>query len=728
MAKPFKIFLIIVGSFIGLIAVAAIAVPLLVNPNHYKGQISGKVHDAAHRELDINGDIKISVFPWLGVTLKDVVLGNAKGFGPEPFAQVGEMNVRVKFMPLLHRRVEVDTIHINGLQVNLAKAADGKNNWTFGKGEEKETPAGPVVSEEGKPVSLTVGGVAIKDAVFSYTDKQSGAAYKVDKLSVETGAIELGQPLDVTIAFLVTSAQPPLESDVKIAFTALGNPDTKVYELKNLKMESTTKGASVPGGSQKASLRGGANYDQDKGSFVFSDGVLEAAGLTLNAAVRGEGLSGDSPKLTGKISTNTFNPKEVAKAFGAALPPTSDPAALTQASFSTDIGGDPKNARLENLTLKLDQTTASGTASIKDFAAPVIQFALKADKFDADRYLAPAPAAKDSKPSQAGADELKKTEIPVDALDKVNANGTVALNSLKLKGMALTDILVTLDAPKGQVKTEGLTAKLYGGKIVQSTRITPGKTPRYDMKLGLDAVSSAPLLKDFLGKAYMSGLGTFNFNATSSGNTVGDILQALAGATNLNFKDGAVEGFNLDENLQKAKALYKGDMAAATAAATGPARTPFKDLKGAGKIAGGVLTTDTLNVAGSGYSLGGDGSVNLVNQTLEYVLNVSTDKYPELKGTKVPLKVSGSWFDPHVKVDLGGVVKGRAQQEVNKQVEKQEEKLKGKFGDFLNKKLGPKPAPAPAEPAPAEPAPAEPAPATPAPAEPPKQDAPSPGT
>lgn len=694
MAKPLKIFLWTVGILVGLVAVAAIALPMVINPNNYKGKIVTSVHDQTGRDLAI-GDMKLSVFPWLGLNVKGVVVGNAKGFGPEPFAQVAEADVRVRLLPLLHRRVEIGRVVLDGLALNLAKDKDGNDNWSD-LSKKDETKAPPETPQPGNksPIALTVGGVSIKDAVFSYTDQKSGAAYKVDKLSVNTGAVELGQPLDVTIAFLVNSAQPPLESDVKIAFTAIANTDAKVYELKDLKMDSTTKGASVPGGSQKASLRGAARYDGAKGSFTFSDGVLEAAGLTLNAVLQGEGLAGDAPKLTGKISTNTFNPKELAKSFGVALPQTADDRALTQASFATSIGGDPKNARLEGLTLKLDQTTATGNVSIKDFSAPVIQFALKADSFDADRYLPPPTKAKEEKPSAAGADAFKKTAIPVDALDAVNASGTVALSALKLKGMSMTDILVTLNAPKGQVKTEELSAKLYGGKIAQSTKITPGKTAHYDFKVGLDSVNSAPLLKDFLGKTYMSGLGTFNLNFASTGNTVGDILQAMSGATALNFKDGAVEGFNLDQTLQQAKALYQGQP---MPAASGPARTEFKDLKGSGKIVNGVLTTDTMNVAGTGYSLAGDGKVNLVDQTLDYVLNVSSDKYKELQGTKVPVKVAGSWFDPHVKLDLGSVVKGRAQQEV----QKQEEKLKSKFGDFLQKQLGPKPAPA--EPAPAPP-------------------------
>jgi AsmA protein len=706
MAKPFKIFLWIVGAFIALIAVVAIAVPLLFDPNDYKDEAAAAAKDSTGRELQINGDVELTLFPWLGASVSDVVLANAAGFGPEPFAQVGQMNVGVKLMPLIFdRRVEVAKIRIDGLALNLAKAADGTTNWADLSHAEKRPPQETVPAPDGgKPLVLTVGGVDIKNATFSYSDKQTGAAYKVANLSVETGALEAGKPLDVTIAFLVNSAKPALESEVKIAFTALSNLETQVHEIKDLKVDTNSKGAAVPGGSQKASVRAQARYDGAQGTFALSDAVLEAAGLTLTAAIQGTGLASEAPQLSGKLSTNTFNPKEVAKSFGAALPPTADATALTQASFAANYAGDFKSAKLDGIVLKLDQTTANGTLTVSDLATQAVQFALKADAIDADRYLAPPV---EGKPAEGGGgqgnEDFKKTEIPVDALDGLNARGTVDLAKLKLKGLSLTNIHVVLSALKGQPKTEEMTATLYGGKIMQSMRFSHASPGRYDLKLGLDAVNSAPLLKDLVGKTWLSGLGDFDLSLSSTGNTVGDVLRALSGAVATSFANGAVEGFNLEQTLAGAKALYAGQPLPASDA---PKRTEFRNLKGSGKIANGVLKTDTLDVKGSWYQLGGDGKVNLVDQTLNYTLlpTVTGEKFKDLQGTKIPIAVTGSWYDPKIKVDLQGLVKGRAKEELKKQEDKYREKARDKIGDFLRKqapaeKPAAKPAPAPAEPA-----------------------------
>jgi AsmA protein len=702
MAKPLKIFLSIVGGLLALLVLAAIALPLIFDPNDYKGQAEVATKDATGRELKINGDIGLTVFPWLGASVSDVVLGNARGFGPEPFAQVSQMNVGVKLMPLLfERRVEVSTVRVDGLAVNLAKAADGSNNWSdFGARAEAKKPEEPK-PQAGPPLAFTVGGIQVANAAFSYADKGTGATYKVANLALETGPVELRRPLDVSISFTVDSAQPPLQSDVKIAFTARADLDNKVYELKDLSVDSTTKGASVPGGSQKAALRANARYDGAQGSFTLSDAVLEAAGLKVNATLQGTGLAGDAPQLSGKVSSNTFNPKSVAKSFGVTLPPTADPAALTQASFAANIAGGTSSARLEGITLKLDQTTATGNVTVKDFATGELAFALKADTLDADRYLAPAQEGA-AKGGEGKDGDFKDTPIPAEALDALNASGTLELGSLKAKGVSLSNIRIVINALKGKPKTQEMTAMLYGGRITQSARYTRNSPARYDVKLGLDAVNSAPLLKDLLGKSYLSGLGNLNLDISSGGATVGAFLQALSGAVGTSFRDGAVEGFNLEQTLAGAQALYAKQPLPESNA---PARTQFKDLKATAKIVNGILATDTLDVKGSWYQLGGDGKVNLVEQTVNYILypTVTGDRFKDLAGTKIPVAITGSWFAPKIKVDLEGVLKGRVKQELKQQEDKLKEKATEKFGDFLQKKLGPKPAPQPAPEAPQDP-------------------------
>ncbi|MGQ0585635.1 MAG: AsmA family protein [Gammaproteobacteria bacterium] len=724
MARPFKIFLAIIGGLVALVVLAVVVVSLVFNPNDYKGDAAKAARDQTGRELDIKGDIKLTFYPWLGARIEDVQLENREGFGPGPMMKVSEMNVGVRLMPLLFKkRVEVAKVRIDGLALNLEKKADGTNNWEDIGDDQERRKAQKEADEEkakeaakkprppqGQPMAVYVGGVDITNVAFSYKDAQTGEAYAIDKLSLQTGPIEKGRPLDVVIAFIVNSAKPQLESDVKIAFTALTDVAPEVTEIKDIRVDTESRGPAVPGGKQAATLRGEARHDHGLGSFSFRDGVLTAGALTLNAVVEVAGLNTEVPALSGRISTNTFNPKDVAASFGVVLPPTADPGALTAASFAAGVAGDPKNVKLNGVTLKLDQTTATGGLVVRNLSDPQIDLALKADTFDADRYMAPPI---DSAPAQDGASgDFKNTPIPVEILDSVNATGTIDLASLKLKGVNFSDIHITLDAPKGQPKLQEMTALLYGGRITQSARFTHNSPVKYDMKVGLDAVNSAPLLKDMLGKSLLSGLGNFDLTLNSGGETVGAFLAAMNGGVGASFRNGAIEGFNLDQTLGNAKAMLKGEPAPA-AAADQPKRTEFKDLSAAGKIVDGVLDTDKLDIKGSWYQLGGDGRINLVEQTVNYTLlpSMSGDKHKDLKGVKVPVAITGSWYAPKVKVDLKGMLKGQAREEIKQQEEKVKEKARSKLDDFLKKQLAPKPAPPP-----------------PPPPEEPKTEAPPPGT
>ena len=59
----------IIGVVVLLIVVLVIVAPFIVDPNDYREQIQSAVKDKTGRDLSINGDMSLSVFPWIGVGL-----------------------------------------------------------------------------------------------------------------------------------------------------------------------------------------------------------------------------------------------------------------------------------------------------------------------------------------------------------------------------------------------------------------------------------------------------------------------------------------------------------------------------------------------------------------------------------------------------------------------------------------------------------------------------------
>lgn len=767
MKKPLKIVACVIGGLLLLIVAAAVALPMLFDPNDYRSKASEYVKTEYGRTLEI-GDVKLSVFPWLRVKLSNVKMDNAAGFGKDNMAEVGELKVGVKLMPLmLDRKIEASAIELDGLKLNLEKNAQGKANWDdFLKKKEDEQPAQPEEqkSEGFKLDSVNISGISIKDAVLSYGDAQKGQRVAIDQLSVKTGAIDLastlidgatvklaslkysdtnsnksyvlenlalktdtlkpGKAADMDLSVTLNSSAPQARIELKLGGSVLANMEAKTYAVSKLTLNADVSGAAAPGGKQNVKLEGDVYLDQAKGTARFSKAKLEAAGLTITTDINAAGLNSDDARLAGPITIATFSPRETMGKLGMKVPDTSDKTALTSASLSAQYTGTFKSASLNNVTLKLDQTTINGTLAVRDLATQAIEFALKGDSLDADRYMSPKAAQPGIATTGSGTSkkvDINDVKLPTEALDKLNVNGTLTFNTLKLSGIKLTDVSLRLSGDKGSPKSQQLSAKLYGGQITADTRLAGGGKPSYALKTNLKALSAGPFLTDFMGKDYVTGLGNFSMDLSGTGATVGDLRRTLNGDLGFKLENGAVKGFNLAHIIRNSQAMLSGQTAMSPSETK---QTDFTAFSATAKIINGILQTSLLEAASPLFRLAGSGQIDLINETINYTARPTIVASTEgqggkgleaLRGITVPIKLSGSLYAPKYEVALGDVLKEKATAKLTDLIQQKLGSSKNADGTANNsdqelgkalmglfgKKQEPEPAPAPA-PAPAQ--------------------------
>ena len=104
MGRLAKVLLIIIAGIVGLAVLASVALFLFFDPNDLRDDISVQVKEVTGRDLVIEGDLSLSVFPWIAVNIGRTRLGNAEGFGDEPFLSFEEARLSVRLMPLLFAR------------------------------------------------------------------------------------------------------------------------------------------------------------------------------------------------------------------------------------------------------------------------------------------------------------------------------------------------------------------------------------------------------------------------------------------------------------------------------------------------------------------------------------------------------------------------------------------------------------------------------------------------
>ncbi len=291
MGKILRTILYLAGALAALLLVAAVLLPLVVDPNAYKDDITALVQEKTGRQLDIEGELALSVFPWLGVEIGPTRLGNAPGFGKTPFAEVKQVQVRVRLLSLLRGRLEMDTLLLDGLRLNLARNKRGVNNWDDLAAAAGGGPAQEQGGEGGGEAlaGFALGGIRIVDASLTWDDRQSGAHYSIAPVSLETGAIEPGRPVDVSLKVGLESDAPPLAGDIRMKTQALVSASMQQVELRGTRIDIDLGGEGVPGGQLQAGLTLDAALDLAAETATLSSLVARLDDSTLKgkAAVNG---------------------------------------------------------------------------------------------------------------------------------------------------------------------------------------------------------------------------------------------------------------------------------------------------------------------------------------------------------------------------------------------------------------------------------------------------------
>jgi len=230
---------IVLSVLVALALTAALAVRLLFDPNDYKDELAAWVQDRTGREFVIEDDLELTFFPWLGVETGGIRLGNAEGFGNEEFAGAASATVRVRLFPLLSKRLEIGTLELEGLELNLAVDGEGRGNWEdLLDGEPGDGTEGPATASADTTLQdLAIAGINVRDGLIFWREDVTEVRYVISDLSLETGPIRMGQPVDTELDFQLVGVDPQFTATVGATTTATIDLDAARYGAEDLLLE-----------------------------------------------------------------------------------------------------------------------------------------------------------------------------------------------------------------------------------------------------------------------------------------------------------------------------------------------------------------------------------------------------------------------------------------------------------------------------------------------------------
>ena len=653
------------GALVFVMVAAVLLLPRFVDVQKYKPRLEQMVTDATARPFSLGGDLELSLFPWVGVSLSDLQLGNPSGFKEQTFVTVRSFNVKVKLLPLLSRDIQVKEIVLDGPRVVLIKGAKGIGNWenmgpetTVKSGAEMaENHASPetIAKEDSAPpgtlpvTALKVDQFSIINGIVEWHDRALKISNVVSDINLLLKDISLDAPVSVDFFARVGGDAVSLNGQVG----PVGNPPGK----GELPLDLTVR-------------------------------LLEEVSL----AVKGTIVDATSaPRFQLALDLASFSPRTLLKRLEKSdLLPTADPDTFKQFSFKGNLSGDPSVLSIANGSLVLDESHMAFSAAVKAFSKPDIEFDLSLDTLDLDRYFPPsktatAPVAKfngDKKipGASSGSGGEQKTasasapkKMDYTPLRTLVLDGRARVGNLKAGGAVVQNVDMTLSGRKGNFNLDPFTMDLYQGRMVSASTFNVEKNiPKGSFNVKTDGVQVGPFIQDVSKKDFLEGALNANVKLTFQGDNPDAIKQNLNGQGELIFTDGAIVGVDLAGMVKNVQANFGlGEKI------TEKSRTDFAELKAPFTLTQGLFNTPGINMISPLIRLLALGSADLVKETLDFKVQpkfVATLKgqgdTEERSGLTVPVLVTGTFDKPKFRPDMEALVKTSIPQakEIQKEV------------------------------------------------------------
>lgn len=627
----------------------------LFDPNDYKDEIQQLARDKANLELQLKGDIGWSLFPWLGLELTDATLASADS--PEqPFANLRLLGLSVRVLPLLRREVQMSDIRVDGLDLTLQRDDKGRGNWEgVGQPAKREAtpttataqpPVQPPIAGEteqpAQPLKLDIDSLTISNSRVDYQDAKSGQQFSAEGIELSTGAIREGADIPIKLLAFLGSNQPVLRAKTELQGLLRFDRALKRYQLQDLKLAGEASGEPLGGKTLTFASQGQLLLDQ-------SAQVAEWTGIKLSAnqlRALGELKLRDLDKtaqLEGNLSLAQFNLREFLDGIGIVLPAMRDNTTLSRFEMSARLAGTPTSINLNDLSLKLDDSTFSGNLALSDIAKQALRLQLKGDKLDLDRYL--PPENKDAGAGAARQNEVKQAVaaagnsgttplpgaptqqawsstplLPLETLRKLDIEAAIGLGQLTLSKLPIEDARIALTAKDGLLTLNELRGDLHGGEFAVRSQL--------DARPAIPVLSATPQFKriplekliEARGeKAPVRGLLDLNADLRTQGNSEKAWIDALNGNASFSLNNGMLVDANLEQQLcQGIATLNRKSL-------SGEPRgkdTPFEELHGSLKFTNGVASNPDLKARIPGLTVNGDGAVDLRVLGMDYRVGI----------------------------------------------------------------------------------------------------------
>ena len=674
----------------------------MFDANYFKSQMVDYVKTHNQRDLTLDGDIKVTFFPNLGLNAGKMSLSQRNS--GKNFASIDNARFYVAWWPLFLKQLQIEHVVLDGAHANVIRYKNGSTNL-----DDLFTSDGSL-----NDIKFDIDSIRLKNSSINYTDEPTALVLSMHDLDIETGRLTDSTPGKVSASFRLESAKPHIDTKVKLNSHILFELKSNHYEFANFEVEMEGESASInnlalniqgtinsyPATNRLtaekmiANLKGkidnrklDAKLDLPKLQIVKNKLTGNALGFSASLVQENENLTAtlDIPdfEMTDKKlqSENISANIDLFKAGRSLQGKFTSPLSIDFTSMQMQLpvitssmngthpllagkiaanlnGGMNADFTEQNLRLnfktKIDDSNFIVNLGMQNFAQPAYTFDVAVNTLDLDRYLA--------------TDYLKRLQddaLPFDfsALKNMNLHGKFRSNTFKLAKIKTSNLLADIKADQSTLLIEPVNARLYNGTTTGSLSITAGDIPKITLRQKLTGVQFNALLADTsTAEPKLTGKGNLTLDLNASGENMAALRKTLSGNASLALGRGSLAGINTASALVAGKSQIGVKNSESMEAAKFSDKTEFTELKFSFDIGDGKARNSDMLLRSPLLTSRGDGEIALDSGQLNFHFNTTVasnlkrannGELAELKGLSIPMRINGPYASPSIVMEFG---------------------------------------------------------------------------
>ncbi|WP_315717620.1 MULTISPECIES: AsmA family protein [unclassified Bradyrhizobium] len=582
-----------IAVLLGIAFVAVLASSWLVNREALRQAVESQIRAVTGLELVVKGHIDVSLFPGSYVSFHDVGL---KGSGTEdPALRVDVLTANLQLLPLLLQRFEIADVMMLRPQINVTREADGNSNWT----PFIETIARTM--RPGPDSQMSFSEIRIQDGILVYEDTDHHASERLDDIDLSLAWPSISRSFAATGQFDWRGQR--IEGSISVSdFLAALSGDRS-----GLKMRL----ASAP-------LKVAFDGTVANRTSALMEGMLTVDSPSLRDALR---WTGQTPLGGGGFGR--FALRARANVVGASI-------ALT------------------NVNVELDGNTAEGVMTYANNGRQTLQATLAADALDFTPYISTVRLLAN------GARDWNRQLFDLKALSTTDLDMRLSAAKVTVGSSKIGRTAFGANLRNGVLALSVGEAQMYGGIVRGSFGIARADTVA-DVKaeLQFNDVDLQACANEMFGVSSLSGRGNLNVSLTASGSSPFGLAQSLDGSANLQGRDGAISGFNVEQLLKR---LERSPLSRGGNFRSGS--TPYDSLTIAVKFSEGIATAEDIRVESptARITMTGTASVPTREYDFKGVASLLSSGNGS-NGFELPFVVQGPWEDPLIFPDPESLIR-----------------------------------------------------------------------